>query len=158
MWRALWNLTLWRFKMRILKHWIQYPRLVLFSLLMHTSDISSVRLFVLGVKPLGFQQSPLSGGATENVWPSQLIITPTYSCLIVLAAPGICHNWILVSGMEELNNQIAVCLYLFHILVTCRDFSSSLGLLLLFAALISNSFLTYASIVAPSSYLWLTQL
>lgn len=55
----------------------------------------------------------LAGAAIERMWPSQLIITPTHSCLIVLAAPGICHNWILVSGMEELNNQIAVCLYLF---------------------------------------------
>lgn len=56
----------------------------------------------------------LAAGATiKSMWPSQLIITPTHSCLIVLAAPGICHNWILVSGMEELNNQIAVCLYLF---------------------------------------------
>ncbi|KAI3357511.1 hypothetical protein L3Q82_015922, partial [Scortum barcoo] len=37
----------------------------------------------------------LAGAAIESMWPSQLIITPTHSCLIVLAAPGICHNWIL---------------------------------------------------------------
>lgn len=54
-----------------------------------------------------------AGAAIERMWPSQLIITPAHFCLIVLAALGICHNWILVSGMEELNNQIAVCLYLF---------------------------------------------
>lgn len=49
------------------------------------------------------------------MWPSQLIITPALSALIVLLAPGICHNWILVSGLEKLNNQIAVCLYLSYI-------------------------------------------
>jgi len=64
-------------------------------------------------RPLSKEARRLAGAATESMWPSQLIITPTHSCLIVLAAPGICHNWILVSGMEELNNQIAVCLYLF---------------------------------------------
>lgn len=76
---------------------------------------------VLGVEPWGslshitkpVRGGLLAGAARESLWPSQLIITPTHSCLIVLAAPGICHNWILVSGMEELNNQIAVCLYLF---------------------------------------------
>lgn len=46
-------------------------------------------------------------------WPPHLITRPTQPCLIASAAPGICHNWIHVSGMEELNNQIAVCLYLF---------------------------------------------
>lgn len=61
---------------------------------------SRSRTGVPGVQGLMDQQDPRPTAA-------QLIITR------LTLAPGIGHNWILVSGMEEPNKQIAVCLYLF---------------------------------------------